>query len=131
VVAHLRGERLLAPVLSPVAEDATDATTRGAEGADLADVIGQTLGKRALEVAAAGMHGLRFTGPPGCGKTLLARCLPGLMPPLTAAEALELAVIRSLAAPLREAGGWPTARPFRAPMHGASAVALVGGGCEL
>ena len=128
VVAHLRGERLLAPVLSPVAEDATAATTRGAEGADLADVIGQTLGKRALEVAAAGMHGLRFTGPPGCGKTLLARCLPGLMPPLTEAEALELAVIRSLAAPLREAGGWPTARPFRAPMHGASAVALVGGG---
>jgi len=128
VVAHLRGERLLAPVLSPVAEDAMTATTRGAEGADLADVIGQTLGKRALEVAAAGMHGLRFTGPPGCGKTLLARCLPGLMPPLTEAEALELAVIRSLAAPLREAGGWPTARPFRAPMHGASAVALVGGG---
>ncbi|MFO0394480.1 MAG: YifB family Mg chelatase-like AAA ATPase, partial [Lysobacteraceae bacterium] len=128
VVAHLRGDRLLAPVLSPVTEDAMTATTRGAEGADLADVIGQALGKRALEVAAAGMHGLRFTGPPGCGKTLLARCLPGLMPPLTEAEALELAVIRSLAAPLREAGGWPTARPFRAPMHGASAVALVGGG---
>ncbi|MCZ8114698.1 YifB family Mg chelatase-like AAA ATPase [Silanimonas sp.] len=125
VVAHLRGERVLPRVPAP--EHAT-AAIHDADGADLADVIGQALGKRALEVAAAGMHGLRFTGPPGCGKTLLARCLPGLMPPLTETEALELAVIRSLAAPLREAGGWPTARPFRAPMHGASAVALVGGG---
>ncbi len=126
VVAHLRGERVLPRVPAP--DHAAAATTRDAEGADLADVVGQALGKRALEVAAAGMHGLRVIGPPGCGKTLLARCLPGLMPPLAAAEALEVAVIRSLAAPLREAGGWPTARPFRAPVHGASAVALVGGG---
>lgn len=123
VVAHLRGERVLPPTrperpaAAPIRADT-----------DLGDVVGQALGKRALEVAAAGMHGLRFSGPPGCGKTLLARCLPGLMPPLTEAEALELAVIRSLAAPLRDAGGWPTARPFRAPVHGASAVALVGGG---
>ena len=140
VVAHLRGERALAPTRSPAhgglspdadstrAEASDDAAVRGGDYADLANVVGQALGKRALEVAAAGMHGLRFTGPPGCGKTLLARCLPGLMPPLTDPEALELAVIRSLAAPLREAGGWPTSRPFRAPLHGASAVALVGGG---
>lgn len=124
VVAHLRGERPLAPAQAPDAGPATEA----AASADLADVVGQTLGKRALEIAAAGMHALRFSGPPGCGKTLLARCLPGLMPPLTEREALELAVIRSMAAPLRDAGGWPTSRPFRAPMHGASAVALVGGG---
>lgn len=130
VVAHLRGDRRLAPALPPAGHDAV-AGEASTGGADLADVIGQALGKRALEVAAAGMHGLRFIGPPGCGKTLLARCLPGLMPPLTEAEALELAVIRSLAAPLRDAGGWPTARPFRAPVHGASAVALIGGGCEL
>lgn len=123
VVAHLRGERVLPPTPRPPPVDAPPRA-----GADLAEVVGQARGKRALEVAAAGMHGLRFSGPPGCGKTLLARCLPGLMPPLTEAEALELAVIRSLAAPLREAGGWPSDRPFRAPMHGASAVALVGGG---
>lgn len=127
VVAHLRGDRRLAPALPPARHDAV-AGEASTGGADLADVIGQALGKRALEVAAAGMHGLRFIGPPGCGKTLLARCLPGLMPPLTEAEALELAVIRSLAAPLRDAGGWPTARPFRAPVHGASAAALIGGG---
>lgn len=123
VVAHLRGERPLMPASAPVRTAmASDAEV------DLADVVGQPRGKRALEIAAAGMHGLRFSGPPGCGKTLLARCLPGLLPPLTEAEALELAVVRSLAASLREAGGWPTARPFRAPVHGASAVALVGGG---
>lgn len=127
VVAHLRGDRLLAPTRPPARHDAV-ASEASTGDADLADVVGQALGRRALEIAAAGMHGLRFTGPPGCGKTLLARCLPGLMPPLTEAEALELAVIRSLAAPLREAGGWPTARPFRAPIHGASAVALTGGG---
>jgi magnesium chelatase family protein len=144
VVAHLRGERTLPPTRCPedratdagveaIRAEATPAAGLGPRkpDADLADVVGQALGKRALEVAAAGMHGLRFLGPPGCGKTLLARCLPGLMPPLSEPEALELAVIRSLAAPLREAGGWPRSRPFRAPVHGASAVALVGGGCEL
>ncbi len=130
VVAHLRGERALEP---PRPAAAAKAAALGAEASteaanDLAEVMGQALGKRVLEIAAAGAHGLRFIGPPGCGKTLLARCLPGLMPPLTDAEALELAVIRSLVAPLREAGGWPRIRPFRAPVHGASAVALVGGG---
>lgn len=123
VVEHLRGERMLSVSLCPepfAAETTCDA--------DLSEVRGQAQGKRALEIAAAGAHGLRFIGPPGCGKTLLARCLPGLMPALTENEAQELAVIRSLAAPLREAGGWPRTRPFRAPVHGASAVALIGGG---
>ena len=123
VVAHLRGERLL-PAALPEAAASDDHDG----GPDLASVVAQMLGKRALEIAAAGAHGLRFIGPPGCGKTLLARCLPGLLPPLSEDEALELAVIRSLAAPLREAGGFPRTRPFRAPVHGASAAALVGGG---
>jgi len=126
VVAHLRGERRL-----PRQAGGPPATEEGAASPpapDLSAVVGQAQGKRALEVAAAGAHALRLVGPPGCGKTLLARCLPGLLPPLGEEEALELAVVRSLAAPLREAGGWPRQRPFRAPTHGASAVALVGGG---
>lgn len=126
VVAHLRGERRL-----PRQAGGPPATEEGAASPpapDLSAVVGQAQGKRALEIAAAGAHALRLVGPPGCGKTLLARCLPALLPPLTEEEALELAVVRSLAAPLREAGGWPRHRPFRAPVHGASAVALVGGG---
>ena len=129
VVAHLRDERRLPVAVAPPRDvRCGDALPAPGGAPDLADVLGQHQAKRALEVAAAGAHGLRFVGPPGCGKTLLARCLPGLMPPLTESEALELAVIRSLAASLREAGGWPLERPFRSPVHGASAVALIGGG---
>lgn len=126
VVAHLRGEHRLPQQVGSQPESGENAPP--VPVLDLASVVGQAQGKRALEIAAAGAHALRLVGPPGCGKTLLARCLPGLLPPLTEEEALELAVVRSLAAPLREAGGWPRHRPFRAPVHGASAVALVGGG---
>lgn len=90
---------------------------------DLADVHGQFIAKRALEIAAAGAHGLLMIGPPGTGKTLLAQCLPGLMPALSPGEALEIASLES-AAGARPA---PCARrPFRAPQHTASMAALIG-----
>jgi magnesium chelatase family protein len=91
---------------------------------DLADVRGQFGAKRALEVAAAGEHGMLMLGPPGAGKTLLAQRLPGLLPPLSAAEALELACLES-AAGRRPSGD--NARPFRQPQHTASVAALTGG----
>lgn len=91
---------------------------------DLADVRGQALGKRALEIAAAGRHNLLFVGPPGAGKTMLARRLVGLLPAPTHDEAIAIASIASLAGVRAEFGE----RPFRAPHHTASAVALVGGG---
>ena len=91
---------------------------------DLAEVRGQFGAKRALEIAAAGAHGLLMLGPPGAGKTLLAQCLPGLLPPLSRAESLEVASLQS------SAGKRPTLgnrRPFRNPQHTASVAALIGG----
>lgn len=95
---------------------------------DLADVRGQLSARRALEVAAAGGHSLLMIGPPGTGKTMLASRLPSILPPLAEAEALEVAAIRSLASQGHLASG--EQRPFRAPHHTASAVALVGGGSQ-
>ncbi len=93
---------------------------------DLADVKGQSLAKRALEVAAAGAHNLLLIGPPGTGKSMLAQRLPGLLPPLSQDEALETAALVSLSRDL-DPRQWRR-RPFRAPHHSASSVALVGGG---
>jgi magnesium chelatase family protein len=94
---------------------------------DLADVRGQAAARRALEVAAAGAHALLFIGPPGCGKTLLASRLPGLLPDPSEAEALETAAIHSVSGLGLDLARWRQ-RPFRSPHHLASAVALVGGG---
>jgi len=94
---------------------------------DLAQVKGQETAKRALEVAAAGGHNLLLIGPPGAGKSMLASCLPGILPPLSAQEALEVSMIHSLAGTLSE-GGLIRTRPFRDPHHSASLPALVGGG---
>ncbi len=96
--------------------------------ADLEDVRGASHGRRALEIAAAGGHHLLLVGPPGSGKTMLARRLPGLLPPLTREEGLELTRLQSVAGLLPEGGGLVRHRPFRSPHHSCSAAALVGGG---
>ncbi|MEL6287624.1 MAG: YifB family Mg chelatase-like AAA ATPase [Pseudomonadota bacterium] len=104
-------------------------STREAERslADLRDIRGQESAKRALEVVAAGGHNLLMVGPPGSGKSMLAARLPGILPPLSPAEMLEVSMIHSLAGELSD-GALTTHRPFRAPHHSASMAALVGGG---
>jgi len=120
---HLKGQTHLRPpepgiVQEPVA------------GPDLKMVKGQETAKRALEIAAAGGHNLCMTGPPGAGKSLLASCLPGILPDLTPAEALEVSMISSVAGNL-EGGRLVRHRPFRSPHHSASMPALVGGGARV
>ncbi|NNK16833.1 MAG: YifB family Mg chelatase-like AAA ATPase, partial [Sulfitobacter sp.] len=99
----------------------------GPQGRDLREVKGQERAKRALEIAAAGRHHLMFVGTPGSGKSMLAARLPSILPPLTAAEALDTSMIHSLAGLLDE-GGISRARPFREPHHTASMAAIIGGG---
>ena len=119
---------LVSPAPMPAAPTAPVASDRGAALEDLRDVRGQFAGRRALEVAAAGAHHLLFSGPPGAGKTMLARRLPGILPPLGPDEALTVTTIHSVAGQLPPGGGLLTARPFRSPHHTCSDVALVGGG---
>ncbi|NOZ01728.1 MAG: YifB family Mg chelatase-like AAA ATPase [Deltaproteobacteria bacterium] len=104
------------------------ATIRQPSGLDYADVRGQAHAKRALEIAAAGRHNLLMMGPPGSGKTMLARRLPTILPWMTYEESLETTKIYSVAGMLRQRTGLMTRRPFRAPHHTGSAAAVAGGG---
>jgi len=122
-VAVVRGESP-PTVAVPADEEGLGSTCCGP---DLSDVSGQAHARRALEVAAAGGHHLMMIGPPGCGKTMLARRLPGILPPLTRDDAIEVTCIYSAAGLCRD-GGLVRRRPFRAPHHTISGVGLVGGG---
>ncbi|WP_456405318.1 YifB family Mg chelatase-like AAA ATPase [Thiolapillus sp.] len=119
---HLCGRAPLEPALAPVNQTGSRVDTP-----DLADVRGQAQAKRALTIAAAGAHNLVFSGPPGSGKSMLASRLPGILPPMTEAQALEHAMIQSISGLVFDPEHWKQ-RPYRRPHHTASAVALVGGG---
>jgi magnesium chelatase family protein len=114
--------------MDPPTFEPLDADTDRGTVPDLADVRGQERARRALEIAAAGSHNLLLSGPPGTGKTMLSRRLPGILPPLTREEALEVTRIHSVAGLLPPGRALVTVPPFRAPHHGASAPAIVGGG---
>lgn len=116
--------------LPPVELEAAELLAGGAAGdfADLAGVHGQSQAKKALEIAAAGFHNILMVGPPGTGKSMLARCLPGIMPPLTPEEALEITRIYSVAGQIPPDVALITERPFVAPHHSVTRAALIGGG---
>ncbi|MCE7886539.1 MAG: ATP-binding protein [Alphaproteobacteria bacterium PRO2] len=121
LINHIKGTQVLSPPSAKLGNE----TLRG--GPDISEVKGQETAKRALEIAAAGGHNLLMIGPPGSGKSMLASCLPGILPPLSPREALEVSMIHSLAGTLPD-GGLLKHRPFRDPHHSASLPALIGGG---
>ncbi|TPG21630.1 ATP-binding protein [Sphingomonas koreensis] len=123
LINHFKGHGLLAAP-QPGEADTPDF------GPDLKQVKGQETAKRALEIAAAGGHNLLMVGPPGAGKSLLASCLPGILPPLDAGEALEVSMVQSVAGTL-SGGRLTRARPYRSPHHSASMAALTGGGLKV
>lgn len=133
-VAFLNGTVTIAPCRGDGrrghAPNAPIAPLETVEQWDFADVKGQQHAKRAIEIACAGGHNLLMMGPPGAGKTMLARRIPSILPDLTEEEALETTVIYSVTGLLHHAQALITERPFRAPHHTASAVAVIGGGSD-
>lgn len=121
------------PALAPVEVDARAefGQEQEAAGPDFADVKGQPLVKRACEVAAAGGHNLIMVGSPGCGKSMMAKRVPSILPPLSLAESLETTQIHSVAGQLKTGSSLIARRPFRSPHHTISDVALIGGGATL
>ena len=125
VINHLKDYE---PIPAQVQKTYQDLVEESVCMQDLAQVHGQLAARRALEVAAAGGHNMLMIGTPGSGKTMLARCLPGILPPLTFSEALETTRIHSIAGKLQPGEGLMVTRPFCAPHHSASVASLVGGG---
>ena len=124
-VQYLNGERIIEPRFTDLSE-----LISSANGCldDFADVKGQGAAKKALEIAVAGGHNVLMVGSPGSGKTMLARRIPSILPPLTVEEALEVSRIHSVAGAAKGARGFLTERPFRAPHHTVSSIGLLGGG---
>jgi len=130
VVGWLHGLNELAPAsAADLAPSFADHSVNGSRVPDLADVRGQHVARRALEISAAGAHNLLLYGPPGTGKTMLASRLPSILPPLTEAEALASAAVASISQAGLDLANWRV-RSFRAPHHTASSAALVGGGSK-